>query len=596
MDDDMGIDTGSRKRKAVRDEEDRAAPPGHSHGELPYRDLSDHTKQKIRAAVKAKSLAGLDATEARWVDLFLAKNAATGKGLVKRGKKNSYSRGRYSKHKGAPRGRARRPAALSTIMRYNPSVGMTHTPIPREEIHKFSAATASWLTAVGSPFTPLRELPGEIMPRRPDPDFNGASVAVQTQSRQNVFTSNPPTLTANGQGNCLLFSGALPFSLAGLDVRGNQYYQGTPPTMPADFNVTNTSAYVIAQYITRLNAGQTNYATFAQQMADFTKIRATAKGLKAHDVGQVLTQQGEFFAHKCNWAKFFNSVASQVNAAGDAALIKAMACFGISGLMDYGNVSAGWTTTPAAVQGIIQNARIAATENTDIGSEKTPAMGITIRYNEPRTEVDFTDINPTVFKYDPGSSIALGPFPIATWRQMVESWPAVETFATAATGLALDATNTLYGYRSGQYVFYMLNFAANGASMLCNVQGLPVLWLEDKLGEHFGNQGNSLLCIEALQMIKDGAGIGRALNVYASNWAEIQVTGTSALYQSKAPTDGSYTQLVELACNFPVSVQGFSFFSNLWDGVKKAARWVNNNSASIIKGVQAGVNLAGKIA
>jgi len=136
----------------------------------------------------------------------------------------------------------------------------------------------------------------------------------------------------------------------------------------------------------------------------------------------------------------------------------------------------------------------------------------------------------------------------------------------------------------------------NANAYLLTADLLPISLYEYSLAKYLGNQGNSLMCIQADAMAKDGGGVGRSLNIYTANWAEIQVIGTSVMHASDSPVDPSYTQLVTLQSKFPTTVKGFSFFSNVWEGIKKAARWVKNNEASIISGVQNGVKLAGRLA
>lgn len=598
MEIDYAGDDGNRNKRGrtMAERDERAAPDGATVSRLPYRDLSEGEKRKIRAAVKNKSLDGLTPVEAYWTDIFLAKNAATGRGLAK-GKRSG--KGRYKRSSGGTKRSSRRaPTALSTVRRYT-SVGMSG---PVGDLHQFTETTAAFLQAVGSPFTPLGELPGGIMPRRPDPYFNGRSVAVHSDTRVPMYAAYPPTGGAGTPSNALMFCSVIPFGLGGLHLRGSQYLNGTPVAMPADRTLAVTVAWIKANVVPRLTAGQLSYNTYHAQLKDMSSLRVTAAGFKVHDVGQVLTQQGQFLAHKVNGKLFYESVLQQLSTTGATvpasvtSMREIFALLGIGGLMDYGTVSATYVATPAEVQQVMQNARQAAVLNAEDGVEQSAERGITIRYDEPRAEVEFMTITPLVFVENSAGTITEGQVIFATgelWRDQISRFTGAWEWANANMPGG-GAPNGVTAYTTNGYAFYLAT--STTGQLLLNQQFLPVAWVELQFANLMGHQGNSLLCIEATQMAKDSSGVGRVLNAYTSTWIEVQMTGTSALYSTVAPQDASYTQVVQLATGMPWNAKGFSFFKNLFEGVRNAARWIHKNQASIIRGVQAGVNVAGRLA
>jgi len=596
MDVDVVVESSHSKRRKAHDIEfERSAPRGTHTMDIPYRDLDEGMKRRIRAGVKAKSTHGLDSTEARWVEIFLQRNFATGRGVSKRGGKGKRSsRGGRSWRKQKLSDEYHAPQTLTTLRRHYGVGHMMATPVDggTGEIHRFSPDTAAFIQAVGSPFTDLKDMPHQRMPRRPDPDFRGSSVPIQNLTRQVMFASNPTATTANASASALIFKAALPFSLSGLDVRGNQFLNGVPVTMPATKLEPDVKSFVNSQWLGRLNSGQTNYPVLSQQFQDFSKVRSTAAGLKTHDVGPVLTAQGMAFGHEVNYNKFMNSVYDQVMNSNDADLILAYRSLGIGILMDYPNPSSAFTTPHETVQRILQNARQAGTANAEVGAERTPQMGLTQRYREPRGEVDFTGVNPLIFGYDPDNRFADGTTVFADmgqWSRHIARFQGAEEFLTA-----LMNVGSIKIVKSGSYFYYLAVSTTNCA--ILNQQFLPMLYVENILSQHYGNQGNSLLCMEWLNVQKDGGGIGRTINVYTANWAELQVTGTSALYQTDAPYDGNYNEVINLCAHMPVTVSGFSFFSNLWDGVKKAAKWVVKNQDSIINGANKAMGLVRTVA
>jgi len=564
----------------------------------PYRELPESEKELIRAAVKTGETAGLNSTAKHYVSIFRAKKFARGIRQVKRTSKGNYrGRGAYKSKSKYPRRRFR-PTALSTVAKYARD-GISMSKAYGETLHSFPPATQAWLQVVGSPFTTLKDVPHQIMPRRPDPDFAGSSVAVQITSRTQLNANYPYSAGASAAGGAITFALAFPFGLGGLDVVGNQTATGLgTANFPQLYTAAALLTYVTNEMLPRLTNGQQNYTTFFNQTLDMQKWRITAAGIKEHDVGQVLTRQGEMFGHEVNFGKFMESIQQQY-ASMPADVKMALMQLGIRGLLDYNtSVAAGaaYTTPAANVRAIVEQARQAATANSDVGEEKTPDMGMTQRYREPRTEVDYVDLNPLVFVYDPNATVAAGvKHTWAAYKPIISAkFDGAAQFLEDYAASVGESMVAIYVVRSGNYYWYTAESA--NRTWLLNKDMLPLYWAEQQIALKLGNQGNSLLCIELSQMAKDGGGVGRVINCYRSSWLEMQVQGTSALYQTQAPQDASYTQLVELANNFPVTVRGFSFFSDLWSGVKKAAAWVGRNEASIVKGVQAGVRVAKMLA
>lgn len=612
------IDSGASAKRFAAGQAEREPPAARGEMSFPeYRSLSDASKIAIRAAVKDGQLQHLGATERHYAELYRAKNAATGRipGMRPVRQKRTYQRSSYGggwgggyrrRYSRYPRSNPykrrsaaqRAPTTLRTVARYMGSAPKMAGPVDLAG-HSYPITTQSFLQAVGSPFTDVREMPGQVMPRRPDSDFKGASIAYSYQGRATVQTNYPYTGGANASSGALTFAAAFPYGLGGLDFAGNQTASGTGTTnFPIAFTAAGLSSYVINEMLPRLTAGQMNYPLVYNQFETMTKWRATSAGFKQHDVGAVLTRQGEFFAHEVNGSKFLAALTAGYST-WPADVKNALWQFGIRGLLDYNLSITGGTvynTPPANVRALVDAARQQATSNSDTGAEMTPEMGITQRYREPRSEVDFMSINPLVFIYDPNSTISAGT------RMTADAWStAVSTkYPAGAVGItnylkeiSEPALNVVY-QRSGNFAWNTLQTA--NRSFLLTVDMLPLPFAEGEVFNTMGDQGNSLLCIESSQMAKSAGGDGRVLNTYRACFYEVQAQGTTIMFQTDSPADPSYNQVVELASHFPVTVRGFSFFKSLWEGIKKAAGWIKDNEGSIIKGVQSGVNVAKYIA
>jgi len=603
------LDSGAHAR--ARDAEDRMVDAQSSSGGLgafpAYRELEEADKAAIRSAVKSGETGHLTGTQLHYVNVFRERNKSKSYRKLVSPRRGNYRRKGAYKKPYARRTAARRKYGaaprLSTISRYTAGpikmAGSVSTQV--EGFHDFPIATQAFLQAVGSPFTEIREMPGQINPRRPDPDFSGASVAIVNQGRSQAYATYPYSTPASGSAGMLLFKLAWPFGLGGLDVAGNQTASGTgTANFPATLSIADQNTYVIAEMLPRLTAGQQNYNLFHNQMVDMVKWRVTAAGFKIHDVGQVLTRQGELLGHEVNYCKFYEYVMQNIQQQA-ADVQQAFWMFGLRGLLDY-NTSLGggigFTTAAATVVSFIRAARESATVNASTGEEMTPAMGITQRLREPRTEVDFCTFSPLVFIYDPAVTITAGSkYTQAQYVSLMASKGYPEAAAMLVNMVAPiggEAPASIYAVRSGNYVWYQWQSTNRGYLLTKDLFPLP--FVESRIAEITGNQGNNMLCFEALQVAKDAAAIGRPFNVYTASWMELQVSGLSQMYQNDAPIDHSYNQVVKLASHFPVTVKGHSFFRDLWDGVKKAARWIGKNEASIIKGVQAGVRVAKTVA
>lgn len=537
-----------------------------------YSRLSEKSKKVVRACVKGEiPLSKLSPRLATFAREFMAKNKSRGRGTHK-------AKSRSSGH------RATRSYGSRSGLRMAGAVA-----IPQELAMKIRTPSAAWLQAVGSPFTDIKDIPGQIMPRRPDPYYTASSVGIRHESRLQFYVGGS-TGPAGGVADSYIFKLAFPFALGGIDVRGDRIPIGVQ--MPADIVIGNFVAWVKANMVPLVTSGQQNYPTFYSQLADMEKWRVTAVGLKAHDVGQVLTRQGEFFGHEVNYYKFMKSMREQLApyfASLTNPVARLYAAFGIGGFMDYAAPSATFTTTKAEIQGLLETARQAAVENQNIGHELSPDMGMTQRYRDPKDNVSFSDLDPRVFHYDPGNIIQeMQEFDIDSVMSM---WP--NDVAPWIKNHFEQIPDKVFAVRQGAYCFKVLKYQNTGLSWLCTwARCLPMGYVDEAIADLLGTQGNSLLCLQATQMARDGSGAGRQLNVYTSTFLEITVAGLSVMAQSDAPTDLSYSQLMQIANNFPVTVKGFSFFSSLWHGVKKAVHWVGQNEGSIIKGVQAGARIA----
>lgn len=591
---------GTAHRARYEEQKDKDDQRGYPE----YRNLSENEKQLVRHYVNKDSIpSGVSAVVRHWVDIFKARNYS------RRGARKTVARGRYNyRRKGTyyRRGKASyqkrqwrtKYTTPPTLRELKPYTGISMAgAVHIEGDHHFPPMSAAFLQAVGSPFTELNDMPGGIMPRRPDPQFRGSSVGFQVQGRVKIWASYPFGTAAATAKDALTFAAAVPFGMGGLDIVGNQTSTGASEAFPAP-SLAGLNAY-LPKLFDRLSNGQQNYPLFNQQMADVEKWRITAGGFKQHDVGAKLTQQGEFFAHRCNWLKFLQYF-KELEPNMTATQLMCYACFGVRGFLDY-VPGVYFTDTEATISTLVKNARQVAIENADIGDQTTPDMGVTQRYREPRTEVDFCQFNPIVFHYDPSGSVP----ELATWK----TWAVARTImdsklagsSTWLEQLILRYDNTGVGHvgrmRGGagqNYWTYMAISTAGTYAVLLTDDLLPIPLAELEMAKSMGNQGNSLLCIEASQMLSDATGVGRAINAFRSTYVEAQVKGTSQLYQTVAPYDPNYAALIDLASKFPVDVKGHSFFKSLWEGVKKAVRWVGKNEASIISGVQNGVRLINK--
>lgn len=593
-----------QKRVAIARREETGESAHNNPMDLPYKSLSEGAKNRIRQAVRTGNPKSLSGVEAAWATKFLLQNAAK-RGAPKRARRVGGAR-RTQPRKPRAKG-SRRPPTLRTVARYskNPGISMAD---PRAAAvaaglarHALTPESASFLQAVGSPFTPLRDYPGGILPRRTDKLHQAASVAIMHESRLPVFASyDPATTLANGPGGALLFASPIPFGLCGLDVVGNQSTNGltTGASYAAPTAITDVAinVYIVNQMLPRLAAGQQNFVKFQTQMADMQKWRNTGSGFKLHDVGPVLTRQGEFWAHEANYAKFYRSVAMQVSnltasTANDS--IKRMFLIkGMSGLMDYITSGAVFTATQADVRLILETARTQAVRNSEIAKDETPELGITIRYREPKADVDYFQYSPLVFQYvdgtNPYGASATTVLSKDAWeKRMSQIGQSAAVTYMLEFGAAAPANIVAFG--SGSYFWYLYQTSTD--AFLLTKDFLPIPYFELLMANYLGDQGNSLLILQPDNMQASG-GVGRTLNAYRSTWIEMQVSGGSALFQTESPHDASYDNVLELANHMPVIVRGHSFFSNIWDGVSKAAKWVGRNAGSIINGVQMGAQVA----
>lgn len=197
-----------------------------------------------------------------------------------------------------------------------------HKKSKRASAHKYiSPASAAYLQAFGSPFTPISEL--AIDPRIPDTEFSGQSVVAHTDNDFNVmiptstYTGTTPTL-----GRCAFITSTEPFGLGGVDVLETSKYAPPSTIFPVQIgglqdkprdSGANAAAGVgvmkstagIHYFATWVNSVVTplltrqlaSYRDWEQYETVTDLARMIGNGIKLHDLGPVETQSGQLVAN-----------------------------------------------------------------------------------------------------------------------------------------------------------------------------------------------------------------------------------------------------------------------------------------------------------
>lgn len=201
-----------------------------------------------------------------------------------------------------------------------------------------SAQSKAYLQAHGSPFTDSDQLPFQIEPRIPDPEYTGSTTVCNTTSDFTLTCPNGTFSMNNVTGTVTPFNPAVPatmqvltstkpFYFGGVDVlttsnviapctvfpnvalacqkQQDQSYTppvGSPPTIgPTTALLANSLANTGLRYLSNVLSQSINMYNTRQQSADAYyhtwesnswKHRMIGNAVKCHDIGAVETQQG----------------------------------------------------------------------------------------------------------------------------------------------------------------------------------------------------------------------------------------------------------------------------------------------------------------
>jgi len=442
---------------------------------------------------------------------------------------------------------------------------------------RISDPARGWMQVYGSPFSRDEDIPNGLgVPRRPDPDFSDIS-AGQVYDNRIPGSANYPWNVA-GTGSAYIMASALPFAMSGLDIRGSQNLGGAVPSFPTSQSYAAQQTYLKNTFIPRITEGTQNYDKLMKTMADVTQQRVTGSGLKVHDVGPAETLAGSIFAKHINYQKFAQSIDQQMRdryrASATDKLWEFYVTYGIGGLCDY-YANAYFTVTDSVCRSIIETAVAAASPNGDIGHEFTGAQGATQRWNTKQTEVKFFDKHNTWAVYDPNTTMADDT--TVTWAVALAN---NADLTVMYNDLWTTTPTSFRTVRTGSYYGWVAYYAA-GPCMMCYPNYMPIVLGDLQNASLMGTSGNSLLCLQVDNFVKNSATSGRALNLYRKVWMEYQLSGTTILSPTNSPVDEGYQALVQITDKMPVSVEGFTFFKKLRDGIMKAVHFVVRHRSAI---------------
>lgn len=490
-----------------------------------------------------------------------------------------------------------------------------------------SDCAQAYLTAYGSPFTAEYKL--KMTPKIPDPENVNLTASVHYDADWSAPATSIGTALVLSTTSPFGFGGNDIHGVGcnAVPIRDQNSSAGTDPLALA-----GAVDYVNKVMLSRVATRFTSYNRYVRQCHLNQGQRYVGRGFKVHDIGAPETRSGIIHATHLQSKKVFSALLNMIKSVSlTQADLQSVFMYGLFPLLNYegvgvnpGGVILGTgyafnSTTTSTMQTNLRAALMAGTEfPADEGEEWTMEMGCTMRTYTRSAERPFVpyhkqppaafDCTATAFEFAPLNLICLEDMEILkatlgqsqdvnvrTFIEQLDQWNNGVGYMPASVNYApiLSPNNgyNLVGWQkitaiNGAVSYYAMQYYPTGRA---TTGSFPLSWytIIGCRAPHPNGSGaeiiRPLICVDLANLsngfegdgdmmfaLLEGLPAARQLQVYSVRWNEFQPNADTLLSPAASPTDHGWPDIVRLGNNFPVVTKGFSFFKDLWSGVKKA--------------------------
>lgn len=476
--------------------------------------------------------------------------------------------------------------------------------------------TKDFLECYGNPFI---KPTGSVLPRVPDPENVECTSSFRFQYDTNV--------SADSTGNGFFICPSTPLALGGL-----QDFMTNTETGLLNTGTMGVGKVIDGSKGAAVSAASTALATFAWRCMgslpnsnenmdrqrriykEFDQMRYVGAGVRLHDLGAADSQQGELKARQLKSGEFFRYIRDKLlqkigettNASLHAQYMRQyqmMAGMVVQIIVGQANTNVTQQVLPAAVDAAwcqqvvadaIQNTREYAGDN---GESYILAEGITQR--------TYTKSAARPFVRKPHDCILSGNDPVP---RMADERSKAFAQAYFGAGYAGNLAYTPLNLPNGKQILSLnwnatfqaqanvFNTDAPGGNtgmsanpynpLLCTNTGEIYGAVEEDDWE--GMQGDAGLMMFELQSV----GANRNIRLEHTYTGEAVSKGNSVFEGSQSPYDPQFNTAIQVANHWPYVRSGFSFFSDVWSGLKSVGRFVVDHVDDATKIIGAGVKIA----